>query len=145
SSDWNTFALFVNRAATPAVSDPIFGRPLSFYFFILPVLESAAGWLLGISIIGLIAAIFMSVMDVTATYKRVSFGVALVLIALAFQVYLSRYGLLSEQNSLFTGVRYVDEKIVIPGLGFVIASLGLGAAFALANVRAGRIRNLGLA
>src|SRR5262249_23326350 len=31
SSDWSTFALFVNRAATPGTADPIFGRPLSFY------------------------------------------------------------------------------------------------------------------
>jgi uncharacterized membrane protein (UPF0182 family) len=31
SSDWNTFALFLNRTATPTIVDPIFGRPISFY------------------------------------------------------------------------------------------------------------------
>src|SRR5207253_1030849 len=44
SSEWSTFALFLNRTATPSVVDPIFGRPISFYLFTLPVLESAAGW-----------------------------------------------------------------------------------------------------
>src|SRR4029078_10250060 len=38
SSDWSTFALFLNRTATPGVADPIFAKPLSFYLFTLPVL-----------------------------------------------------------------------------------------------------------
>jgi len=46
---------------------------------------------------------------------------------------------------LFTGVRYVDANIVIPGLWFVIAALLLGAVLAVANMRAGRLRNLGAA
>src|SRR5262249_229929 len=32
SADWNTFALFANRSATPSAVDPIFGHELSFYF-----------------------------------------------------------------------------------------------------------------
>jgi uncharacterized membrane protein (UPF0182 family) len=145
SSDWNTFALFLNRTATPSAVDPIFGRPVSFYLFTLPVLESAAGWFLAISVIGGIAAIFLSITDMTASFKGVSLGATLVLAAAAFQTFVSRYALLVQDNSLFTGVRYVDENIVIPGLSFVIASLLLGAIVAAANIRAGRIRNLGIA
>jgi uncharacterized membrane protein (UPF0182 family) len=145
SSDWSTFALFVNRAATTSPPDPIFGRPLSFYLFTLPVLDSVAGWLLAISVIGLIAAIFLSITDMTGTFKGVSFALSLVLIAIAFQVYVSRYSLLTDDNALITGARYVDDKIVIPGLAFVIGALVLGAAIAAANMRGGRIRNLGLA
>ncbi|PYS51119.1 MAG: membrane protein, partial [Acidobacteria bacterium] len=44
-----------------------------------------------------------------------------------------------------TGVRYVDDKIVVPGLWFVIAALVLGATLAAANVRASRVRNIGVA
>src|SRR5207247_2937452 len=58
---------------------------------------------------------------------------------------ISRYALLFDENTLFTGVRYVDANIVIPGLWFVIAALVLGAGIALANMSAGRIRNFGLA
>jgi len=42
-------------------------------------------------------------------------------------------------------VRYVDEKIVIPGLLFVIAALIVGAVVAAANLRMARPRNLILA
>jgi uncharacterized membrane protein (UPF0182 family) len=145
SADWSTYALFINRVSTPAISDPIFGRSLSFYLFTLPVIESAAGWFLAISVIGLIAAIFLSITDVTAAFKGVSLGVTLVLIAAAFQAYVSRYGLLYGESNLFSGVRYVDDKITIPGLSFLVGALLVGAAIAAVNVRAGRIRNLGAA
>jgi uncharacterized protein len=145
SSDWNTFALLLNKTATNSPVDPIFGRPVSFYLFTLPVLDSVAGWFLGIAVIGLIAAIFLSITDMTGTFKGVSLGLSLVLLAIAFEVYVTRYTLLSDDNALITGVRYVDDKIVIPGLAFVIAALVLGAIIAAANIRTGRIRNLGFA
>src|SRR5439155_21701911 len=59
SADWNGFTLFINRVPVSSVPDPIFGRPLSLYLFTLPVLESISGWFLTISIIGLIASIFL--------------------------------------------------------------------------------------
>src|SRR5205085_7757455 len=69
ASDWNTFAVFVNSTTAATQSDPIFGKSLSFYFFSLPVMESVAGWLLGVTVIGLIAAIFLSITDASAAYK----------------------------------------------------------------------------
>src|SRR5215468_2645280 len=145
SADWSTYAVFINRTPTPGISDPVFGRSLSFYLFTLPVIESLAGWFLAISVIGLIAAVFLSITDMRATFKGVSLGVTLVLIAVAFEAYVSRYALLYDENTLFTGVRYVDDKITIPGLSFIIGALLLGAAIAAANIRLGRIRNLGIA
>src|SRR5207253_3081743 len=145
SSDWNTYALFINSAPTPSMSDPIFGRPISFYLFTLPVLESVADWFLAISVIGILAAILLSVTDMTARFKGVSIALGILLTAIALQTYISRFSLLFEENSLFSGVRYVDANIVIPGLWFVTAALLLGAAIALGNSRAGRIRNLGVA
>src|SRR5713226_5173118 len=38
SADWNIFTLFINSVPVSSISDPIFGRPLSFYLFTLPVL-----------------------------------------------------------------------------------------------------------
>src|SRR5258705_462957 len=84
----------------------------------VPVLESAASWFLAIGAVGLIAAILLSITDFTAAFKGVSLVLSLLLIAVAFQTYVGRYTLLVEENSLFTGVRYVDENIVIPGLSF---------------------------
>src|SRR5881628_2151140 len=145
SSDWSTYALFKNSAPASSISDPIFGRPLSFYLFTLPVLESLSSWFLAISIIGMVAAILLSVTDMSARFKGVSLALGVLLGAAAFQTYVSRYSLLLDENVLFSRVRYVDANIVIPGLWFVIAALLLGAAIALANTRAGRIRNLGAA
>ncbi len=145
SSDWNTYALFINSVPTPSMSDPIFGRPISFYLFTLPVLESVADWFLAISVIGILAAILLSVTDMSARFKGVSIALGILLAAIALQTYISRFSLLFEEDSLFSGVRYVDANIVIPGLWFVTAALLLGAAIALGNSRAGRIRNLGVA
>ena len=145
TSDWNTFALFLNRTSTPGIVDPIFGRQLSFYLFTLPVLDAAAGWLLAIGVIVLIAAVLLAATDMLATFKGVSLALSLLLVVVAFQVYLSRYKILVQENSFFSGVRYVDHAIVIPGLSFLVAALLVGSAIAAANVRMGRLRNLPLA
>ncbi len=145
ASDWNTFTLYLNSVPSASVPDPIFGKPISFYFFTLPVLESISAWLLVVAVIGLIAAILLSITDLSARFKGISLALGVLLLAVAFQTYVGRYSLLLDDHTLFTGVRYVDVNIVIPGLWFVIAALILGAAIAFANVASGRIRNLGLA
>jgi uncharacterized protein len=145
ASDWSTFALFFNRVATPGDPDPIFGQSLSFYLFTLPVLQAVAGWFIAICIIGMIAAIVLAATDMLASFRGVSLALCLLLIAAAFQIYVSRYGLLIQDNGLFTGVRYVDQNIVIPGLLFVMAALLVGAVVAAVNIRAAKPRNLVLA
>ena len=140
SVDWNTYALFFNNVPTASTADPIFAQPLSFYLFTLPVLESVTAWFLAIALIGLVASILMSVIDMSATFRGVSLALSLLLLAIAAQSYVHRYSLLLDENSLFTGVRYVDDKIILPGLWFVIAALIAGAIIAAANVGAGRIR-----
>jgi len=87
----------------------------------------------------------MAATDMLASFKGVSLALCLLLLAAAFQIYVSRFGLLIQENGLFAGVRYVDEKIVIPGLLFVIAALIVGAVVAAANLRMARPRNLILA
>ena len=145
SADWNIFTLFINNVPVSSVSDPIFGRPLSFYLFTLPVLESMSNWFLTVSVIGLIAAIILSLTDMSARFRGISIALGILLCAVALQTYVSRYSMLFDENTLFSGVRYVDHNIVIPGLWFVIAALLLGSLIAFSNIHAGRIRNLGLA
>jgi len=145
ASDWNTFALFFNQAQSSGVVDPIFAQPLSFYLFTLPVLEWVSGWFLFVCIVGLIASILFAATDMLSTFRGVSLALSLLLVAAALRIFVARYALLVQEHGLLTGVRYVDQKIVIPGLLFVIAALLLGAAVAAVNIRAGRIRNLALA
>ncbi|MBI4474761.1 MAG: UPF0182 family protein, partial [Acidobacteria bacterium] len=145
SADWNRFALYTNRSAPGGITDPIFGQPLSFYFFTLPVMESITAWFLAISVITMIASIVLSMTDMTARFRGVSLALGILLLAVAARTYVSRYSLLFVRNNLFTGVRYVDDNIILPGMWFVIAALVLAAAVALANLRMARIRNLAIA
>jgi uncharacterized protein len=145
STDWNTFATFWNAVPSTGSTDPIFARPVTFYLFTLPVLESVGSWLLFIAIVGAVAAVLASSMDFTARFRGVSVAMSLLLLVIAFQVYVSRYVMMIADHNLFSGVRYVDHNTVLPGLWFVIAALIIGAAVAAANVRVQRVRNLALA
>lgn len=142
SSNWTSYALYLNQPETPGMTDPIFGAPLSFYFFTLPVLEAVAVWLLTIAVIGLVAGLLFSATDTSMRFRGVSVGLAFLLCALAFQTYVSRFGFLLADHSLFSGVRYVDHSVAIPGLWFVIAALLIGAGLATANIRFPRVRTL---
>ena len=42
--EWNSFALYLNQAPTTG-SDPIFGKPIGFYLFTLPVYDTVVSWL----------------------------------------------------------------------------------------------------
>jgi len=141
SGDWNTFALILNRPAASGVVDPIFGQPLSFYFFTLPVLEAVAGWFLAIAFIGIAAAVVTAITDVTGKFKGVSIALGVLLLAIAAETYVYRYSLILNANNLITGVGYVDDHVVLPGLWFVIAALAVGSLIAFTNVRAGLARN----
>ncbi|HLQ77283.1 MAG TPA: UPF0182 family protein, partial [Terriglobia bacterium] len=142
AGDWNTFALFLNRPGPSGMLDPIFGQPLSFYFFTLPVLQSLSGWFLTISVIGMVAAAITAVTDVSGKFRGVSVGLGVLLTAIAAQVYVSRYSMILEGHGLITGVGYVDDHVNLPGRWFVIAALMIGALIAFASARGGHIRNL---
>lgn len=145
SADWSKFALFWNSVSTTTASDPIFGRPVSFYLFTLPVLESVSSWFLFIAIVGLVAGALASSLDFTARFKGASLALSILLLAVALQIYVDRFLLLFADHSLSSGIRYVDHNTILPGLWFVIAALIAGAVIAAVNVRAQRIRNIGLA
>src|SRR5262245_35398738 len=145
STNWNTFALFFNRPPAGELSDPVFGRPLSFYFFSLPVLESIAGWFLAISIITVVVSLVVAATHWTGGLKGVSLALSLLLAALALETYVGRYDLILDDHALFSGVRYVDAHFLLPGLLFVVAALILGAVVAAVNVRSGRLSSIGIA
>jgi hypothetical protein len=148
-AEWNTFALYHHgqaAAGVASVADPIFGRPVAFYLFTLPVWQLLATWLTTIGFVVLIASIISlvlsgapdeaSLFDVTAPrrgFRAVSFAVAFVLMVLAWRVYLMRYDQLFEDHTIFSGVGYSDAHILIPGLLFVALALVVGAAIAVYN------------
>jgi uncharacterized protein len=142
--NWSTLALwwYGKSAAAPAgisASDPIFGRPLSFYLFTLPALDLIGGWLTLLAILTCgIALFFVVVAGGTRVLKRgrdkngtairgLSIAWAFFLLTLAVRAYLGRFDRLLQPHSIFTGVTYADAHVFVPGTLLVSIALIAGA------------------
>jgi uncharacterized protein len=159
-ADWTKFALY--RFQPPQAAgqpDPIFGRPLGFYLFSLPVWQSVVGWLILLAVLlCLIGVVFVLIsggaqlMDrrfdrvAPTPWRALSVAVAFLLLVIAVRVYIARFELLLEDHTVFGGVTYTDAHVINRGLLLVSLALVLGAILALVNLAARpRMRRLFLA
>jgi len=147
AAEWPTLALFhYAPAATGAVVDPIFGKPLNFYLFTLPAVDLISGWLLTQAVlIGVMAVVFLlisggsrafaerSLSRVTLPWRGVSFAAAFLLLVVAARVYFGRFEQLFDHHTIFDGVTYTDAHVVLTGKLLVMAALLLGAVIAVVN------------
>ena len=154
SQEWPQFALYLH--SQPAqVTDPIFGRDVSFYLFKLPVLELVVGWLQTISVVMFIAIgaasgyvwYFERVRGtITEDIRRratsaISLAAAFFALTLAASTYLDRFDLLHGQHELFTGIDYTDANVRLMAMNIVVVLLLLSAiavainAFIMKRVR----------
>ena len=146
-AEWPTLALYwyAPHANTGNV-DPIFGKTPSFYLFTLPGWELIAGWLLLLSVITCLSAVFFllakrasrALEDPFANYSPLSWSslsitFAFLLLVIALRVYLSRFDQLFESHTIFAGVTYTDAHVTLPGLLVVCVALVVGAGIAVAN------------
>ena len=161
--EWTTFALYWHApgtSAAPVLADPIFGRPVGFYLFSIPVWQIVLAWLTSLALIVLIAAVVSFVISAgerafdslrglrasAASPAAVSLAFAAVLLVLAGRVFVGRFERLFVDRSVLSGVNYTDAWVALPGLLFVVAALVLGAVVAAVNaVRPRRITWLALA
>jgi len=142
---WQTFALYLNhtQGGTP---DPIFHKPISFYLFSLPFYDLISSWLITLSFVVLCASIIYSLLAVPAkvtkangeangnrSFATVSVALAVFLVLLAWQTYLSRFPYLWEDHQTFTGVSFAEAQYLLPALRFVAIGLLVAAAVALVN------------
>ncbi len=144
--DWRRFALYANQAPTE-LTDPVFHKPLAFYLFTLPVYDLISSWLLVMAFIILCGAIVHALLAITqqagtgeardAARRRglaaVSFCLALYLAIFAWRFFLSRYPYLWEDHELFSGVNYMEDHFLLPGLSLVSLALLAAAAIAFLN------------
>ncbi len=146
AADWATLALDWYAPSKAGAIDPIFGKPLNFYLFSLPAWQLVANWLTFLAVVVfLVNAIFfllsggLRVLEerrgnfVPLRLRGLSAASAFLLLVIALQVYLGRFGLLFEDHTIFSGVTATDAKVAIPGLLFVCAALLLGAGIAAIN------------
>ena len=154
AAQWQRFALYwhsspeiLGAAATAgAMADPIFGRPLAFYMFTLPVWQLAAGWLTTVAVLVCGISVVFAFLgggsrllegrrgtDDAQLLRPILFTFAGVLVALAVRVYLGRFDRLFVDHTIFSGVTYTDAHITITGLTLVAAALAVGALVAAAG------------
>ena len=152
SADWERFVLYwqsgiesLGAAATAgSVADPIFGRPLVFYLFTLPIWRLLAGWLMTLAVVSCgVAAAFAALSGgarVFGTEQRRSGAnlltrglcatFAAVLAVFALRVYLGRFDRLFADHTIFAGITYADANVAVNGMLVVALALVVGAVIA---------------
>jgi hypothetical protein len=149
--DWPALALwwYAPKAGSGG-ADPIFGRPLSFYLFTLPAWHILLDWMMTMSVVVCLLAIFflmisggMRALDNSLNKGRMTYGaspwrglsiaLAALLVMLAGNVYLDRFDRLFEHHTVFDGINYTDAHLMLTGLLIVCAALLAGAAIAAVN------------
>jgi uncharacterized membrane protein (UPF0182 family) len=143
-SDWQTFAVYFNRAEAPT-TDPIFQKPLGFYLFSLPVYDLISSWVITLAFVVLGASIIYYLLaapqkagvarkeSVKKPFTTVSITLAVFLVALAWRVYLSRFPYLWQDHQTFSGVTFTEANYLLPALYLVSLALLLAAVISLIN------------
>ena len=146
-AEWTTFALYWRAPAASAAVDPIFGRPITFYLFALPVWQLITGWLMTLAVMACAVATFFVVVtggtqmlsrkranDIATTpWRGLSICVGILWLVFASRVYVGRFDRLFQPQTIFAGVTYTDAHVTLTGLLVVSIALVIGGAIALAN------------
>jgi hypothetical protein len=147
-TEWPTFALYwYAPRATGDMVDPIFGNPINFYLFTLPVWQLISGWLLTLAVIACMVAVFFLFATgstrvltghrgryISLPWRGFSLAFAFLLLTLAMRAYVGRFERLFDDHTIFGGVTYTDAHVTLTGMLVVCATLVLGAATAAINV-----------
>jgi uncharacterized protein len=147
---WRQLALYWYQPAT-GTHDPVFGKPLGFYLFSLPLYDVINSWLLGVTFIILCAALAYSLLGLPQTvlkpsvrwssgaaFRAVCVALALFLLVLSWRTYLSRFPYLWQDHPIFSGVTYTDAQYTLPALLILCIVLIVAAIILLVNAFAVR-------
>jgi uncharacterized protein len=150
-AEWPTLALFWYAPhASGNVVDPIFGMPLNFFLFTLPVWGLLINWALllaviccGLAVLFLVITGGVGAPDGRRTYqpsrwRGLSIALALLLLVAAMRVYVGRFERLLDSHTIFSGVTYTDAHILLTGSLLVCVALMVGAVIAAFNSLKGK-------
>ena len=154
ADDWQSWAVFLHQPATETF-DPIFNRPLGFYFFSLPIYDELANWLTTLAIVLLVATVVYSILslpqqlvavdkkpasgDLTKRiFAAISASLALLALIFAWRTWLSRYGYLWTDHASFSGVTYSEANYLLPGIVAVAVALVVAAVILIFNALAAK-------
>lgn len=151
SAEWPTFALWMYGPHTASITDPVLGRSLNFYLLTLPTWRLLAGWVTVLAVLVLALGVGLYALrsrpqlqdfrfaDGSDRWRGVHAAVAFLLLVFSLRAWLSRFGLLFGEHTIFSGVTYTDAHVELPGLLLVAVVLLCGAAVATYSA----IRHLG--
>ncbi len=146
ASEWRTIALFWYGRHPSNVTDPIFGKPLTFFLFTLPAWQLVLNWLLTLAFLCCAIAVLFLVLSAggrsldqqggirnASSWRGLSLAVSFLLLVFALNVYIDRFGHLLDHHTLFDGVTYTDAHITLAGLLLVCIALLAGALMAFTS------------
>ncbi len=139
SSAWEELLLYFNQQPF-GLTDPIFGRDVSFFLFTLPIWQFLRGWLMTAFVITLIATALASGIGwrgwgaPAPVRAHLSFLGALVLLLIAWQYRLDALGLVYSHRGAVFGAGYTDVHAQLPALNILVFVTIFTAALLLINV-----------
>ena len=144
SAEWPTFALWLYGPRSSGTPDPVLGQPLNFYLLTLPAWQILSGWATALAIFVLLLASAFHLLHKSSQssqdsrfvetdsrgWRGIYVAVTIVLLVFSLRAWLSRFSLLLEDHTIFSGVTYTDAHVQLPGRLLLAVVLLLGAAVA---------------
>ncbi|WP_134764495.1 UPF0182 family protein [Nocardioides sp. 1609] len=157
-SHWRTFLLWRNGSSV-GTDDPYFKKDVGFYLFDLPWWHFVVDFTMATMVLAIIAALvthylyggirLQATQDKLSGAAQAQLSVLLGLFVLAKGVdyYLDRFDLVTQKNSLFTGMNYTGENAVLPAKNILMAVAVICAILFFLNVwrRTWQLPSIGLA
>ena len=142
---WQEWLLFRNSTKF-GVTDPQFGKDVSFFAFKLPMWQSLIGWAISTVILTILASAAVHYIyggirtqvkeDRTTVVARVQLSVLLGFLVLlkAVAYWFDRYALTLKEGRLITGLTYTDVNAVLPAKSILAAIAVVCSLLFFANI-----------
>jgi hypothetical protein len=146
AESWPTIALALNGGSF-GVSDPQFGRDVGFYFFTLPALSLAKGWLTGALIVTLLGTAVVHVVNGSIrpwdrwrgfdphVKAHLSVIGGLIVVVQAFGYWLDIFELNFSPRGQVVGASFTDVNAQVPAYTILIGIALLSGLALLVNIR----------
>ena len=134
-------------------TDPLFNQNISFYVFILPILDLLGLWLTVVFLYSLVSCALTYLLSgnslsqgrflgFSRSQQRHLYGLgAASMLAAAFRYWLGRYALLYSRGDITYGANYADVTVRLPWYGFLSILAGAIALLMLCQVYQFNIKN----
>ncbi|MEG4629911.1 UPF0182 family protein [Microcoleus sp. AR_TQ3_B6] len=134
-------------------TDPLFNQNISFYVFILPILDLLGFWMTVVFLYSLVSCGLTYLLSGNSLSQGIFLGFsrsqqrhlyglgAALMLAVAFRYWLGRYELLYSRGDITYGANYADVTVRLPWYGFLSILAGAIALLMLCQVYRLKIKN----